>query len=521
MSKRTFPQSIRRWLIRVIGLGVLTSTLGYFLTFYLEREISERISVLKGHVAEVHVKLFSRSIQLCSLHWASAEEGIQVYPPSFELKNVKVQGISLLALLFNQRLVVQHLELDSGSINYNTQHHQSTTSSDSSILRFLRINKVTVRSIQFFIQEDSLITFAGHVRGEMSRLILERDSVHAPRFSVQEANLVLDTFQYMPTGGDYMTTIQRIAINTQKRQLILDSILLIPLYGKYEFASRLGQQRARLNLSAPQIVVNGWMWEKLREKSFKATSLHINSLDLYSFKDKRLPFLRTSVVPLPMETFAKLAWAVKIDSLISRNSTITIETYPEEGRASGILSFNQLNTIMTGLNNRWKKGEARNAHLYANALLMNTGVIQAQFQFPQDGSTVYTAKGTISKMELTTLNEVIGNMANLRITSGYLQDLTFAFQYTEYESRGSLDMAYQDLHILGLDKNKSSTHEIKTLLIRVFTPRDKHKSVPLSKAVGVIDIQRNRQKFVFNIWWKSILDGIQSSITGNRMPSKR
>lgn len=516
---RKISRSIKRWLVVVIGLGILLGILGLSLPFYLEKIIEERISLVHGHVSAVQVDLFARSIHLRNLHWSAADSS-RAYPDHLFIKSVRVQGVGLLALLFNQHLVVRNLELDSGSIAYNT-HHRPASPATEPVLRFLRINTMALRAIHFQVQNDSLILLSGNLQGAVHRLILEKDSIHAPRYSLKSATLTIDTFQYTPNRAEYKTTVQQISINTKKRQVTLDSLLLTPLYGKYEFANRLGEQRARLNVSVPRVTVNGWEWEKLFEKSFAARSLHVNFLQLHSFKDKRLPFLRTAVVPLPMESFTKLEWPIRIDSILINSAEITIETFPEQGRTSGILSFNRLNAILTNLNNRWKTGDPRYAVLHAKALLMNAGLIQAQFHFPQDGSEVYTANGSISKLELTNLNDVLGNMANLRIASGFLQDLSFNFRYTDYVSQGSLDMAYRDLHILGLDKNKTSTNQLKTLLIRVFTPRFKSKSVPLSKAVGIIDVQRNRQKFVFNIWWKSILDGIQSSIMGNRMNSKK
>lgn len=517
---RKVPRSIKRWLVVVFCLVVVTFLLGYFLTFYLEGKIEERIALINGQVSTVKVRLLNRSIQLHNVQWSSIGDSTHVYPDYIALKHVKIQGIALLPLLINQRLVIRRVVLDSGRVSFNARNRQENATSEP-VLRFLRINTFTIRSVQVLVQEDSLTTFSGHLEGEISRLILEKDSIHAPRYSMKAATLAIDTFQFTPTGGEYTATIQQISINTKNRQVTLDSMLLIPLYGKFEFAQRLGEQRGRLNVSIPKIMVNGWEWERIMEKAFMATSIRIHQFDLYSFKDKRLPFKRTNVVPLPMESFATLQLAIKIDSVVISNSDVIIETFPETGKASGVISFNQLNAIITGLDNRWKAGDANYAILQANANLMNNGHIQAQFHLPQDGSTVYMAKGSISKVELTNLNDALGNMANLRIASGYLQDMTFAFRYTEYESKGSLDMAYKDLHIIGLDKNKSTTNELKTLLIRVFTPRDKTKSVPLSKAVGSIDIQRNRQKFIFNVWWKSILDGIQSSILGNRSMPKR
>lgn len=519
--KQTTYRFSRRWLVGSAVLIVLVIVLVFWLTFYLEKRIEEKIIAANASISNIRVNLLTRSIHLHNLRWNSKTDSSGVYQHHLAFREVSVSGVHVITLLWNKRVVVQHLRLDSGNLLYTTPTSQKTPSAAKGTLPDIRIHNISISRVQFAVKQDTLKYVSGYMHGEVSRLHIQQDSINSQPYSVKAIELTMDSLQINHPGGEYKTTIQQIYISTANQQIRLDSLLLIPLYDKYEFAHKRGEQCSRINLSVPHIQVNGWKWEKLFQKSLYATSLHISSFDLFAFKDKRLPFLRTEVVPLPMQSFTQVKWPLRVDSVVIHTAEINIETFPEDGINSGTVTFNNVQATLTGLKNQWTKDDPKFAVMRASGLLMNSGEINAEFQFPLDGSTLYTTQGSISRMQLPVLNDLLGNMVNLRISSGYLQDMSFKFRYNEYTSHGSLDMAYQDLRILGLDKNKSSTHELKTLLIRLFTSPNKSKSEPLSRAVGVIDIERNRQKFIFNVWLKSILNGMQSSMIGNKKPSQR
>ena len=100
----------------------------------------------------------------------------------------------------------------------------------------------------------------------------------------------------------------------------------------------------------------------------------------------------------------------------------------------------------------------------------------------------------------------------MRVESGFMNNLKFNFHYTDYASKGVLEVDYEDLHIIVLDKNKKSTNEFKTLLANTFVRTNMNqKDTPIRKSAA-IDIQRDRSKFIFNVWAKSVLDGLKNSM---------
>jgi hypothetical protein len=290
-------------------------------------------------------------------------------------------------------------------------------------------------------------------------------------------------------------------------------VWVIPTYGKYEFARLVGEQIGRLSVFIPKVTLAGVKFGEIKDSSLVASKIEITSFELFSFKDKRLPFLRKRNIPLPMAGFLKLPYRIQIDSVIIKNSHVMIEEYPENGSESYEIDIKEINATITGLLNRPDKAMNANAEMVASGLLLNTGEINALFKFPLDGSSTYHVQGTISKIPFTKLNPILKSV-DVRVESGYLNSLTFGFYYTEFNSKGVLEINYEDLRIISLDRNKTTTNEIRTVLINMFVKNSKNQFKSASAQTGIIDIERDRKRYIFNVWVKSILAGVKSSVVG-------
>jgi hypothetical protein len=124
-------------------------------------------------------------------------------------------------------------------------------------------------------------------------------------------------------------------------------------------------------------------------------------------------------------------------------------------------------------------------------------------------------------MDLTSLNPSLGNLSRIEIKAGTLNDLHFNFSYNDDVSTGEVLINYKDLKLQALKKEK--VHEVNKLLsaaINAVVKSDKDKSVNKSKRIGAIDIERDKKRFVFQFWWKSLLDGLQSTFLDNGKKKK-
>lgn len=502
-----------RWLAILLGGVVLIVSIDIALSRYIENKIHETITSIHGKVTSVHVNLSRRLVTINGVDLASDPDSVHTIHQSMKLKAISAKGISLYDLLINKKIIIEEVLLDSGMLLYTkglTPHQLKPIHSN---FNYIQIKNIHFTNTFTQIKTDSTESFSAILNGQLTDVTLTVDSLHVADYSVKTIDARAEKIIVSRPEEMYSGTIASLHLNTVKQEVIFDSIKFIPNLGKYEFAQHLGKQTARIDLCIPHLTIAGLQFDKLIDSVFVASKIEIKSFDLFVFKDKRIPFLRKENVPLPMVSFLKLPFHVKVDSIVISNSLITIEEFPEHGIKTGTVTFKEVNATLAGLDNR-QEGDHAYARLDANALLMGAGKVKALFQLPLDGSSIYTAKGSISNMSFKELNPVLTSMANVRAESGYLKDLAFDFKYNEFTSKGTINIDYENLHLIHLNTNKRSTNELKTFFMNAFVKNERSKSLSPAKKNGVIDIERDRKRYIFNVWWRSILSGLKSSILG-------
>ncbi|GCC49857.1 hypothetical protein SanaruYs_00710 [Chryseotalea sanaruensis] len=476
--------------------------------------MKDAIQNLQGSFSSLNINLFSRSVKIEELTWISKESTEDSASHTLYVDLIKLKGIHLLPLIFDKRVIVNHLEIDSANLSFIKNIRFSNDSSSQKSLKGFLIKQISLKRIALRVKEDTTDVLSGILNADIRQLRFERDSTQKFVPSFSQITCTVKSIALNHKGGLYKTNIYKVYLNSEQQLISFDSIQLLPKHAKYDFAWKAGKQVARLTLSIPKVDVINLDYDHLLQKQFIASAIRIQSFNLDVFKDKRVPFSQTAHIHLPMHYFNALKWKVKIDSLAFGLSQIRTETFPESGIAPAIITFDDVSGLLLNLDNIQEKEAIDYATLQASGFFMGKGRIEATFQLPQDSSPVYHTKGFIKDMDMTILNGALQNIANINLKSGYLDLMNFNFTYTDFGSRGSLDMAYQSLSISSLNKNKSSTNEIKTALLYLLVQRNKEIEPNLSGRVGTIDVKRDRKKHIFNIWLISILDGMRSSFLG-------
>ncbi len=511
MKSLTKPKRYR-WLLIILGSGLLIFTSGILLSAYVENKIKDKIQSFHGTTSFVNVSLLKRSIKIGDLKWYSAHDSTNFNQHFVHLSYVSAMGISLAELLLHKNLIIDEIVVGSGKIYYDKTILWKNQERSNLDYHTLFIKHLSFSTINLLIKTNTTHNFTAQFSCELTDINLKIDSTHnliykAKTMEVEAKDIVINKYE-----GMYGGTIARLYCNTKEQRIQIDSASLVPNFGKYEFAHQFGKQTDRVTLSIPKILIEGVQFKDIPDSSFVASNMHIQSFDVVAFRDKRVPTLHEPLVPMPMESFIKFPYKVKIDSIVIASSMVAVEEIQEKATESSVITFEDINATLTGFNNRMQEKSHDHALLHATGMLMGAGKINATFRLPLDGTSVYKAKGSISKMQFAKLNPALEPLANIRIESGYLNKLTFNFNYTDYVSRGVLEIDYQDLKVRALGKNHHSTNEFKTLLLNTIVKNDRNKSLASSKRAGEIDIERDRKRFIFNIWWKSIQSGLKSIV---------
>lgn len=502
-------------------LCLVTIILLWLTDFFLEKKMKEAIFKLQGSFSSLEVSLLSRSITIEKLSWISRTSDTDSSAHKIYADLIELSGIHILPFILNKKVIVNFLSIDSANIVFVKDLKLSTDIASNNLFESVVLKDISLQRFNLVVRRDTTVLLSGSLHADISDFRIKRDSIQRLTYSFEEVTVRATSIALQDERGLYTTNIRQVYLNSLQDQVYIDSIELIPRHAKYDFAWKAGKQVACIKLSIPKIEIYKLDYRALLRKQIIADAFHIKSFDLEAFKDKRVPFSQSATIPLPMHYFNRLKWKIKIDTVSFGLSQINTETYPEKGIAPALITFNDVSGLLLNLDNIQEKEAIDYATLRASGLLMNKGRIEATFQFPQDGSPVYHAKGFIRDFDLVVLNSALQNAVNIKLRSGYLNLMNFNFTYTDFGSRGSLDMAYQDLRISSLDKNKSSTNEIKTALIYLLVQKNKGIESKFSARIGTIDVKRDRKKYIFNLWLISILDGMRSSFSGGDNPKNQ
>lgn len=494
--------------ILLLAGGVLT--IGYiFLVSYIEDQVESKLVAANAKTGSIQIDLFARSLHLHQLEIPPSQES----PIGLQLKTLEINGIHLYALLIDKKIVINNIRADSGKFSYNKAIKKTPKDTSQVKLKSIAINKISITNITSEIRTDTIVNFSGMLNCQATGATVEINS-DKMTYTLESFEIDSKEINVSQNSGMYGMKINQLRYSSEEKKLTIDSILLTPHYSKLEFAHKKGEQVARINISIPKLTIDGISLNNVIDSAFIASKIEVTSFDLHSFKDKRVPFLRTKHILLPMESLQKFGYPISVDSLIITESRVTIEEISENGTESGALTIDHINASCGLITNRYKEGNPKYAALKASGMLMNEGEVSAVFSLPLDGSPTYPTSGRLSKFPFEKLNPALENLARVKIESGTLNNLKFDFRYTDTQSVGTMEIDYQDLRIIGLNKKNDNTNDFKTLLINAIVKDSKDRSLAKGKRTGAINIERDRTKFIFNVWWKSILDGLKSSILG-------
>lgn len=511
--------------IVVLILAVLIVIAGYIATGRIEQTITTKLQETGFETKSVSVSLLNRSIELDSLIYAQG----QMFPNAHHgfIQKVKVADLHVLAFLKRKEIIIGKVVLEHGNIEYNKNlkpkadqlpENPSKEKINGIEVKYLYINDVHIAMMNDTIPENSVLINTFEL-GDF-KLSFEKDTTYSVEWIKTELkDLILDKKE-----GLHTFQAARILYDSREQSLETDSFQVISKYNKTDFTRIAKIQKTRLDITLPKIMLEGVD----QERFFKDSTLAVKRITIpkpvvHAYRDKRYPFVRDWIMPLPIEGIRRLPFKLNIDSILISQAEIAYEEFSEKGLpTSGTVTFNKLDASFAGLNTEKQPDEKDFCTLVADCKVMNSGSLHATFKMPLNSAVNYEAFGNVQRMDLKSLNPSLGNLTRIEIGDGVLNDLRFNFSYNDNVSTGEVLVNYKALKLQALKKDKKD-HEVNKVLtaaINAVIKSDKDKTVDKSKRTGLIDIERDKKRFVFQFWWKSLLDGLQSTFINNGKKKK-
>ena len=532
----------------LILLIVLQFLISFFADDYAANKLKEQVHKSSGNVytltfVDLDLNVLTGSASLTNLHIAADSTATGKHrsskkPPSIffecDIGEVEVKGVNIISTLWGNRLSINSITITEPKLSGlrnpgpdTTKSSQTFSTIDSTIYAALpsRYQSLEIDEFAIINGQGQLISTADTTASlkslDLTLQHIQIDSASAQSgraFITKDFSLEAQDFNIKLSDSLNIVAFNELSLSSEDQSLTLDSLEVIPRYGKLEFARKHGQKIDRIDLTIPTISVQQLNYGALIDSAkFRAAYLKVDRANIKDYLNRGIPGGPPTPKTLPFIKFRELNQPIKIDSLKIKDSFISYSEYVGDTPRAGTITFEQLNASFHNISNYSEDiQQGITTTLDAQARVMGTGLLSTHFEFPMDTQNgFHKVKGTLGSMSITDFNPMLEHVAFVRADNGHLDKLEFDMTLNETESSGTLIMRYENFQISALDqqsiKQKGLLENIKTFLANNILVK-KNNNPEAGMQAGEISFKRIKHKSIFNYWWKSLLSGIKDSM---------
>ena len=524
----TFGNMIKRRLLYKILIGIAAGMLLLFLlkVFVLEPWVKYKIhsSINKStgaylvKIGNVHISVFRSAVELKNISIQSKPE--QTVDPAItgEIESLSLVKIRLIKALFKKDIDIGEVTFFNsnfaGKISFPEESGQAATSPVN-----IRVDNLIFDQINLDIASDSTAQSYALTEGVLKIYGLQVEKLDSLTPAII-GSLEFEAREFITVSPDSMYTISVTDINYSATSNILAAGIfsINPNYTYYEFTSRHHFETDRIEGLFSRVSVHGFSAVNyITSGDLISSFIEIGEMDMDVFRDKRKEFRHVNK-PSLQELIYDYPGNIHIDSIAVLGGGITYREHAQEANDHGMISFNNLNALICTISNDTiYKTKEEFLEIKAEALLMDTARITLLFKGRIfDSQSTYSLQGSLSGMEVPALNPILENNAFIFVESGKIDEMNFSLTANNTKATGSMNLLYHDLKIKVINKQTDETSGLKEQLISFIANMvviNENPKPGKEVRVGIIDFERDPEKFIFNYWVKSLLSGIKSSLT--------
>lgn len=394
-------------------------------------------------------------------------------------------------------------------------------------------NLINIREIRL---SSGKIAYADHRKDTLREMqipefSIEIDSIHidstvSPHlFNAQDIRVVLKGISKTSKNGLTTISFGEIGLSTGTKELYVKDFRVKPEVSQVEFGRRLGYQTDWMDVKANVIRLSGINIPLLLlSEQFEAEKLTLDGVELDDYRDKRNPPRKNWRPLMPHEALTQMNMHIRIDSVFVNNGKIT---YSEQtGDKPGRIFFSQVDLKAGPLSNdSVMMAKGFNMQVRATAKLLGSGNMALAIEFPmpaKNGNFIFS--GQLTGLDMTQLNPFISAMFPAKIISGHVDKLSIMPVYANsHHAKGKLILYYRDLKMDLPPQTDKKWESIKKSVLSWAANTYVASSNPSNNGKlreGIIYVERDASKSIFNYLWKSVFSGVKSTVNVNTKEQK-
>lgn len=327
---------------------------------------------------------------------------------------------------------------------------------------------------------------------------------------------------------DSRLTAKGIDFSFSKNLLILNQVIFKNIDDKKEFTRELKYEKEWFNVKIETLELTSKdiaHWGYIDH--LKIDNVRMINPVAVVYKDKRVTDPPFHVKALPAKAIRHIKMPLLIENIEVINGIATYEEIAEKGKLPGRVYFTKINLKAHNFTNVKEVLEKHPSFIITGSTdFLGKSTIVLRLDFPiLDPHDKFHAKGTITHVRATDLNNILGNMVYAEFKEGDIHKVSFQLTADDEHATGTVDAHYNNLKIALLDTasvNRRREHIEKKFLGLLANTVVRSNNEPGTRHYieGQIDFLRPKNKSVLNYIWNSIKIGLISVAVDPRLSKK-
>jgi hypothetical protein len=311
---------------------------------------------------------------------------------------------------------------------------------------------------------------------------------------------------------DSSTTVSagKVMWDPENRNLSIDSFVLQPKQNPREFFRQSLWQTDYIRLKGGNILLSGFdpdVW-------IRDTILKVHKIDLQDFyvdvsRDKRIPFHHGTEKMMPTKLINSVHTRFSIDSVEVKNGNVRYHEFSDLTGREGTVPIENISAVLKKVNND-HQGRSDTLSLKGSAQMLDINITKFHYkEVYNDSLSSFLLTVKAAPAQLSELSKITNPLAAIDVTSGDCDTMNVRATGNKYASIGQMQFNYRNLKIALQNRedtlNKRFSLSFVTFVANSFVIKSKNKKR------SAIFFVRDREKFVFNYWIKTILSGLLTS----------
>ena len=534
--------------ILVVVLLFVTKAIPFFANLYLnanaDRIVRDMITWTEdfgGHEVQfkdIHLSYDYRgtSLQL---------SGVQIQPGddtdkarirfNLNVDKASLTGFSWMKFIFSNAIrvdsaLIENVQIESISppIGELITKSDSQTSPEGKDYNEISVNHIVVNKASF----ENIDSHSDSVTFEIKDLfvfgngfVITKEDLDSPSslFTIDHIEGSMDRAAVHINEFRNTVDVRDLSFNSAEEKIDIGQVMVDNKLSKYQYTDQFQKETDWIELKQGKISVKGMDFESyFQTGAIKAEKLLIEDMITEVFRDKRKTEDFERRPKMIHQIIRELPPGFDLEEIELANGYVSYEERPENNAPrAGEIFFDQINASILGMTNSPSKLEKNDEmELKANGRLIGEGIIDLTVTyFLTDTTGGFNMRGSIGAFDLANLNPMVEPATKVTLKQGSVNGLFFNITANDLEGTGEVIVRYTDLEIEILDKDfgydqnifqKIGSFLANKLIIKSQNPDKKGE---LKK--GEVYFLRDQHKFIFNYWWKLVLSGMKSTLTGN------